>query len=127
MHYRREGVYLLHHFVVMPDHFHALLTPCNEVTLEKALQLIKGSSSYRIRRELNHRFPVWQVGFYDHRIRDAADWKKHIHYIAQNPVAGRLVVQPAAYPFSSASGRWELDPLPQRLKPTRVGASLRTG
>ncbi len=40
-HYRREKKYLLHEFVVMPNHFHLLLTP--EITLERALQLIKGA------------------------------------------------------------------------------------
>ncbi len=33
LHYRAERKYLLHEFVVMPDHFHLLLTPV--VTLER--------------------------------------------------------------------------------------------
>src|SRR6059058_4549496 len=39
-HYRQQGKYLLHEFVVMPDHFHLLINPA--VTVERALQLIKG-------------------------------------------------------------------------------------
>ncbi|HEV2578823.1 MAG TPA: transposase [Acidobacteriaceae bacterium] len=46
-HYRREGHYKLHAFVVMPDHIHLLLTP-NEITLERAVQLIKGGFSRRL-------------------------------------------------------------------------------
>jgi REP element-mobilizing transposase RayT len=38
--YRIQRKYLLHEFVIMPDHLHLLITPV--VTLEKALQLIKG-------------------------------------------------------------------------------------
>ncbi len=41
-HYRGEGKYLLHEFVVMPDHFHLLITPGPEVALERAMQFIKG-------------------------------------------------------------------------------------
>jgi putative transposase len=43
--YRLQKEYLLHEFVVMPDHFHLLITPTE--TLERALQLIKGGFSYR--------------------------------------------------------------------------------
>ncbi len=44
LHYRAEGKYLVHEFVVMPDHVHLLLTPV--VTLERALQFIKGGFSF---------------------------------------------------------------------------------
>jgi putative transposase len=127
LHYREEGSYLLHHFVVMPDHFRLLLTLGEETTLERAVQLIKGSTSYRIRHELSHRWPVWQPGFYDHRIRDLLDWEKHTRYIEQNPTKKKLVLHPADYPYGSAGGRYQLDPLPQGLKPTRVGTRMRTG
>jgi len=39
-HYRDHNSYLLHEFVVMPDHFHLLISP--KVTVERSLQLIKG-------------------------------------------------------------------------------------
>jgi putative transposase len=39
-HYRDQKNYLLHEFVLMPDHFHPLITPT--LSLERALQLIKG-------------------------------------------------------------------------------------
>ncbi len=127
LHYRAQGAYLLHAFVIMPDHFHALLTPQEDMSLEKTMQLIKGSSSFRIRRELQFRSPVWQTGFYDHRIRDTVDCEKHIRYIAQNPVLKKLAAQAAEYRYSSASGLVELDPLPQGLKPTTVVTISRTG
>jgi putative transposase len=43
--YREQHKYLLHEFVLMPDHFHLLITPT--LTLERALQLIKGGFSFR--------------------------------------------------------------------------------
>jgi putative transposase len=42
--HRTAGAYLLHEFIVMPDHLHLLLTPGSTTTLEKAMQLIKGGS-----------------------------------------------------------------------------------
>jgi putative transposase len=95
-HYRSEGKYLLHDFVVMPDHIHLLMTP-REITLEKAVGLIKGGVSRRI----ESRFPIWQKGFTDHRIRDRADFDARRHYIRENPVTARLVQYAEDYPYSS--------------------------
>jgi REP element-mobilizing transposase RayT len=41
---RRKRRFLLHEFVIMPNHFHLLLTPAEEIPLEKALQFIKSVS-----------------------------------------------------------------------------------
>ena len=50
---RRKKRFLLHEVVIMPNHFHLLLTPAAEVPLEKPLQLIKGGFSYRAKREIH--------------------------------------------------------------------------
>jgi putative transposase len=47
--YHSQGKFLLHAFVIMPDHFHALITPAPEVSLEKAMQFIKGGFSFRLK------------------------------------------------------------------------------
>ncbi len=99
-HYRQEGHYKLHAFVVMPDHVHLLLTP-TEITLERTLQLIKGGFS----RRLSSKLPVWQRGFTDKRIRDRDDFLTHREYIHHNPVRARLCHLPEDYPFSSAHRR----------------------
>jgi putative transposase len=57
-HYRLQNKYLLHEFVVMRNHFHLLITPT--LTLERALQLIKGGFSYRARKELGFLGELWQ-------------------------------------------------------------------
>jgi putative transposase len=41
----------LHDFVVMPDHVHLLMTVKSDMTIEKAMQLIKGGFSYRLKKE----------------------------------------------------------------------------
>lgn len=114
--YREQGKYLLHAFVIMPDHMHVLLSPL-EITLERAVQLIKGGYSYRVSKELGSRRELWQRGFSDHRIRDRDDFQNHIGYIHRNPVKRGLCVSPEQFSYSSANGTLELDPLPQWLKP----------
>jgi putative transposase len=96
-HYRAEGRYKLHAFVVMPDHIHLLLTP-QVITLERAIGLIKGGFSHRLAPKL----PIWQRSFTDHRVRDADDFIIRRNYIHQNPVRANLVTSPELYPFSSA-------------------------
>ena len=120
LYYRSEGEYLLHSFVLMPDHCHLLLTPGSDATLERAVKLIKGGSAHRIGQKLNFHFPVWQRGFTDHRIRDAQDYETHLQYIEQNPVKAGLVSSASEYPWSSASGRFPVDEYPQGLKPLSI-------
>jgi len=115
--YRAQRKFLLHEFVLMPDHFHLLLTPAPEVSMEKAVQLIKGGFSFRVRKEMNSNLEVWATGYTEHRVKDVADYRQHAAYIRENPVRARLVETSAAYRFSSASGQWEIDPTPPWLKP----------
>jgi putative transposase len=117
LHYRDQGSYRLHGFVVMPDHFHMLLTPAGTIALERAVQFVKGGSSHALRERLLYKFPIWQRGFSDRRIRDASDCEQHVRYLAANPVKKHLSVSAAEYPWSSASGTFCLDEIPQGLKP----------
>ncbi len=110
--YRAASKYLLHEFVLMPDHFHLLLTVPTELTIERAMQFIKGGFSFRAKRELGITREVWQKGFTDHRIRDARDFAEHREYIHRNPVKCGLVTAPADYRLSSARPGYELDAAP---------------
>ena len=98
---RERGFYKLHAFVLMPDHLHVLLTP--------AMQMIKGGLSFRIKKELLYQFPIWHEGFHDRWMRDEGEYQGRLRYILQNPVAARLVSEPAEYPCSSAAGQWRMD------------------
>lgn len=112
----RGRSYLLHEFVLMPDHFHLLITPTT--ALERAIQMVKGGFSYRARKELGSCAEIWQRGFSDHRIRDGVDYETHVHYIHLNPVKRGLCLHPSEYPYSSAYPGWKLDSIPQGLKPS---------
>jgi putative transposase len=82
--YRDQGKYLLHEFVIMPDHLHALLTPAAEISVERAVQFIKGGYSYRLRKV--EKIQVWQESFTNHRVRDFDDYQRHCEYVRLNPV-----------------------------------------
>jgi putative transposase len=94
--------------------------------MERAVQFIKGGSARAIRERLIFRFPVWQRGFSDHRVRDAADYDVRLRYLENNPVTKRLAVRPSEYLWSSASGVFRMDSVPQGLKPLSMAAGIGT-
>ncbi|HET8636761.1 MAG TPA: transposase, partial [Acidobacteriaceae bacterium] len=109
-HYRGKS-YLLHAYVIMPDHFHILISP--QESLERAVQNIKGGFSFRAKREFDWKRDIWQPGFSDHRIRDSEDLDRHLAYIQNNPVQAKLCEKSSQYSYLSI----QLDPIPQGLKP----------
>ncbi len=113
--YRRQGRFSLHAFVLMPDHVHLLFTPAQDVTLERAMQLIKGGYSHAVGIEISRR-EIWQKGFTDHRIRDAHDFAGHRLYIHQNPVMEKLVASAAEYRYCSAFPGFKLDAWPSAAR-----------
>jgi putative transposase len=102
-HYESLGRFVVHEYVVMPNHFHLLVTPAPGITIERALQLVKGGFSFRAARELNFKGEIWQRGFTDHRIRSDEDYELHRRYIHMNPVKRGLVPRPENFPYSSAN------------------------
>ena len=100
--YRIQHKSPLHEFVLMPDHFHLLLTPAPEVSMERTVQLIKGGFSFRVKKELNSNLEVWATGYTEHPVKDAADNAQHAAYIRDNPVRARLVENCAEHPFRVA-------------------------
>jgi putative transposase len=107
--YRKQGKFLLHEFVVMPNHLHVLITPTE--TIERAMQLVKGGFSFRAKKELNKNFEIWQRGFTDRRVRNVEEYNDCREYIHQNPVVARLASKPDCFPYSSAFPGFELDGL----------------
>jgi putative transposase len=113
--YRAAGKYRLHEFVVMPDHFHILITVEADITIEGAVQLVKGGFAFRAGKELGFKAPFWQKGFSEIRVLDYETFENQRKYIRNNPAAAGIVSAAEAYPYSSACGQAELDPPPQRL------------
>jgi|SRR5665213_126545 len=106
---RERGFYSLHAFVLMPDHLHVLLTPGEATTVERAMQMIKGGSAFRIGKEKPQSFPIWHTGFHDRWMRDEQEYRGSKKYIERNPVEAKLVGVPEEYEYSSTSGKYMLD------------------
>jgi putative transposase len=116
---RVKGRYKVHEFVLMPNHFHAIITPAPEVSLEKAMQFIKGGFSFRVKREMNSNREIWQAGYNSHNIQDGRDYDKHREYVHENPMRARLAARPEEYAYSSANPSMKafIDERPPWLKP----------
>ncbi len=109
--YRAERRFALHAFVIMPEDLHLLITPGEVLSLEKAMQLIKGGFSFRVRKERPNLL-VWEKSFTNHRIRDITDFEKHREYIHLNPVRRGLARVAEEFRYSSAFPGFEVDPAP---------------
>ena len=81
--YRDGHRFLLHGFVVMPDHIHAIITPSADHTIERCAQLIKGGFSFVARKDQPGE--IWQDGYYAHRVTDGHDLACQLLYIVNNP------------------------------------------
>ena len=109
--YRSQGRFLRHAFVIMQDHFHALITPAPDVSLEKAMQFIKGGFSFRLKSKLG----VWMRSFNESQIMSAEKFASCVRYIQENPVRRGLALTPEGFQFSSVSCD-ALDPMPAHLR-----------
>jgi putative transposase len=94
-----EHRFKLHDFVIMPDHVHLLIEVGNDMTIEKAMQLIKGRFSHRLSHEFDYKGEVWQRGFTEVQVMSKQDVETHRAYIAENPVKAGLVSSTEEYPF----------------------------
>jgi putative transposase len=111
-HYRSAHKFALHEFVVMPDHLHILITVGSELTIERAVQLIKGGFSYRASRDFQLQGAIWQRGFSEVRILSSEAFRAKCMYIHDNPVRAGLVTPPEQWEYSSAYPGYEVDPSP---------------
>lgn len=110
-HYRDQNKYKLHAYVIMPDHIHLCVTPAPDVSLEKAMQFIKGGFSFR----LKSKFDVWMRSYNEAQIRTPEKFLACRAYIENNPVTKCMCDAPADYAFSSASDD-RVDPAPIYLR-----------
>ena len=96
---RRERSYLLA-YVVMPDHFHAVLVPRDSQTISSVMQSVKGYSARCLNGE--GRGSLWQQSFYDRVMRNKRHLVQTVRYIHDNPVVAGLATHPEDYQMSSA-------------------------
>jgi putative transposase len=94
-----EHHFKLHDFVVMPDHVHLLIEVGDDMTIEKAMQLIKGRFSHRLSHEFGYKGEVWQRGFTEVQVMNKQNFEAYHAYIAENPVKAGLAASTEEYPF----------------------------
>lgn len=84
-------------WVVMPDHVHWLLQ-LRTAPLSECVQVFKSRAARAVNALQGTRGPVWQRGFYDHRLRDGEDLQAQARYIVANPLRRGLVRRIEDYP-----------------------------
>lgn len=94
--------FFLHGFVIMPDHCHFLIRIPEGGSVSKMMGVYKRAVTFNIGRG-----PIWQSRF-DCRMPD--DIYATLDYIHSNPVTAGLCEIPEEYPWSSASGKWDIHP-----------------
>ena len=91
--YHERRRWCAHLFLLMPDHWHALLS----IGPEAAMSRIVGEwKRYHVRQT----GIVWQEGYFDHRLRNQLDeLDAKADYIRRNPVARGLCAVVDAWPW----------------------------
>ena len=98
---RERGKLRLHAYVLMPDHYHLLLTLLDDTSISNLVRRVHSAFPRRYRDTHPDCGRVWQRRFYDHVIRNEHDWQECWNYIDVNPVLAGLVADAEAYPWSS--------------------------
>lgn len=107
---REARPFTIEAWVVLPDHLHAVWTlPAGDDDFSTRWRLIKTFFARglppterlsRVRREAGER-GIWQRRFWEHAIRDDADYAAHVDYVHFNPVKHGLAAAPAEWPYST--------------------------
>lgn len=92
-------------FVVMPDHYHCLITPATRYTTGDTLHHINGVFSQRFNKVTGQHGRVIQPDYYDHAVSNELEYISIAEYIHNNPVKAGFVSEPEDYPWSSARNR----------------------
>ena len=97
-------------FVVLPDHIHAVWTlppddsdfslRWRQIKVRFAKAIPKGEWLSPVRQARGER-GIWQRRFWEHLIRNEADYARHIEYCYINPVKHGLVRRVRDWPYSS--------------------------
>ena len=95
--------YLLHAWVLMPNHVHAVLWPMPNHTLSRILQSLKRFTAREANKVLNRSGEAfWQPESFDHWIRNDEEQERCCRYVVHNPVKARLCTTPEGWKWSSA-------------------------
>jgi putative transposase len=98
---RRRHGFLLGGYVLMPDHWHALIWTRYPLTISKVIHDVKKVSALRLHKNRGTSGPVWQRQFWDRFIRNKKEFGERLDYMHFNPVRKGLVKRPEEWRWSS--------------------------
>jgi putative DNA methylase len=99
------GKYQLHAWVLMPNHGHILLEPCEGNSLSAIMHSMKSYTSHQANKILRRSGTFWSKEYFDRYIRNGEHYRNVVRYIENNPVKARLCEDPRDWIFSSARYR----------------------
>ena len=102
---KKKYAYRIDAIVVLPNHFHMIITPKISTEYSQIISSIKRSFVYglpvQIKVEAKAEISsskyrrghagIWQERFYEHTIRDEKDWLEKMEYIQYNPLKHGLI------------------------------------
>ncbi|MEN3112383.1 transposase [Uliginosibacterium paludis] len=107
---RRRHPFIIHAWVVLPDHLHCIIElPSGDADFAVRWRLIKqrfsrgipATESRSMTRVRRGERGVWQRRYWEHLVRDQADFDAHMNYVHINPLKHGLVSAVADWPFST--------------------------
>jgi len=100
---RKKLGFWLRGYVLMPDHWHALIAVRHPVSISRAVQDIKWISARSINRRRQTSGALWLHQFWDRFVRHKKEFAARLGYMHLNPVKKGLVERPEEWPWSSCN------------------------
>ena len=88
-------------WVLMPDHWHALVQ-LGEEPLASVMQRVNSLTARAANRSAGKRGQVWQSAYHDHALRSEESLRLAARYLVANPLRAGLVERIGDYPFWNA-------------------------
>ena len=100
---KQKYAYKIDAIVILPDHFHMIITPKHADEYPHIIRVIKQHfSKHCSKRDYAHLYQswsrekkgyslIWQKRFYEHTIRDEKDYVRCLEYIRNNPLKHKYV------------------------------------
>jgi putative transposase len=111
--------FLLCGYVLMPDHWHALIYCQAPLTISRVMEDLKSTSSRQINRHRHRKGTLWQHQFWDRFVRSQQEFHERLEYMHYNPVRRGLVGKPEEWRWSSCNN-FSLDPTVIKTCPIRI-------
>ncbi|MCP5487656.1 MAG: transposase [Verrucomicrobia bacterium] len=97
--YEDMNKWFVHAMVVMPDHIHWIAVFGGTFGVRPVMSSWKGYFAKELGID-------WQYNFFEHRLRNEAEFTEKMQYVLMNPVRKKLVTKWRDWPYTFARGMW---------------------